>query len=188
MHNQLHSELELLRTVHFAAGKHRCQRRKDHKSSPYINHPIAVAETLARVGNVTDLAVLQAGLLHDTVEDTETTPEELELEFGTEVRDLVLEVTDDKALKKGQRKQAQIEHATGLSDRAKQIKLADKICNVSDIRKSPPADWDLDRKRKYLTWSEAVVDGCRGVNVGLERRFDEVLAKAREDISGSKAN
>lgn len=183
MTNQLHPQLQLLRAVNFAANKHRLQKRKDHESSPYINHPIAVAETLAQEGNVSDLPALQAALLHDTIEDTETTPEELEQHFGPEVRDLVLEVTDDKTLPKHERKRIQIEHAIHLSDHAKQIKIADKICNVSDIINAPPADWSLDRKLEYLTWSEAVVEGCRGVNIGLEHRFDEVLAMAREVFS-----
>jgi guanosine-3',5'-bis(diphosphate) 3'-pyrophosphohydrolase len=180
MTNQLHPQLELLKAVNFAADRHRHQRRKDHESSPFINHPIAVAETLAREGGVTDLPALQAALLHDTIEDTETSAEELEQIFGPEVRDLVLEVTDDKTLPKQERKQNQITHALHISDRAKQIKMADKICNVSDILHAPPADWPLDRKLEYLTWSEAVVEGCRGVNAGLERRFDQVLEMARQ--------
>ena len=184
MTNQLHPQLELLRAVNFAADRHRHQRRKDHESSPYINHPIAVAETLAREGDVSDLPALQAALLHDTIEDTETTPGELEQLFGSEVRDLVLEVTDDKTLPKQERKQIQIAYAKHLSDRAKQIKMADKICNVSDILHAPPADWSLDRKLEYLTWSEAVVEGCRGANTGLERRFDQVIAMARQAFVG----
>ena len=180
MTNQLNSELELLKAVNFAADKHRHQRRKDRERSPYVNHPIAVAETLARVGNVSNLTALQAALLHDTIEDTKTTPEDLEQVFGPEVRDLVLEVTDDKTQPKQERKQLQIEHAVHLSDRAKQIKMADIICNVCDILHSPPTEWSLDRKLEYLSWGEAVVDGCRGVNDGLELRFDEVLAKARQ--------
>jgi guanosine-3',5'-bis(diphosphate) 3'-pyrophosphohydrolase len=180
MTNQLHPQLELLKAVNFAADRHRHQRRKDHESSPFINHPIAVAETLAREGGVTDLRALQAALLHDTIEDTETSAEELEQIFGPEVRDLVLEVTDDKTLPKQERKQNQITHALHISDRAKQIKMADKICNVSDILHAPPANWPLDRKLEYLNWSEAVVEGCRGVNAGLERRFDQVLAMARQ--------
>jgi guanosine-3',5'-bis(diphosphate) 3'-pyrophosphohydrolase len=180
MTKKFQSELELLRAVNFAADKHRHQRRKDHESSPYVNHPIAVAETLARVGNISDLALLQAALLHDTIEDTETTSEELEKLFGAEVRDLVLEVTDDKTQPKQTRKQNQIEHAIHLSVRAKQIKMADKICNVNDIVYAPPANWSVDRKLDYLSWSEAVVNGCRGVNADLERRFDEVLAVARK--------
>src|ERR1039458_5811510 len=66
----------------FAAEKHRHQRRKDAAASPYINHPIAVATALAVEGGVTDDVILLAACLHDTVEDTETTFEELEETFG----------------------------------------------------------------------------------------------------------
>ena len=180
MGNQLQSELELLRALKFAATKHRHQRRKDQQSSPYINNPIEEAETLAREGNVSSLPALQAALLHDTIEDTETAPEELEQLFGAEVRDLVMEVSDDKNLPKLERKKLQIQHAVHLSDHAKQIKMADKICNVSDILRAPPAEWSLERKLEYLNWSEAVVEGCRGVNATLERRYDQVLANTRQ--------
>src|ERR1051325_3962960 len=94
----------LLTALHFAADKHRDQRRKDEGASPYINHPIELAELLARVGGVRDLVVLQAAILHDTIEDTQTTPEELEEHFGKRVREVVLEVTDDKTLLKTDRK------------------------------------------------------------------------------------
>src|SRR5438045_9317391 len=109
----------LLKALHFAADKHREQRRKDVEASPYINHPIEVAELLARVGNVTDLVTLQGAILHDTIEDTKTTPEELEEVFGADVRAVVEEVTDDKSLQKDDRKRLQIEHARHLSERAK---------------------------------------------------------------------
>ncbi len=167
---------DLLQAVEFAAHKHRDQRRKDVDASPYINHPIQVAEMIVRVGGVDDLAMLMAAVLHDTVEDTEATPEELEDTFGPEVRDLVMEVTDDKALPKAERKRRQKEHAPHLSDRAKQIKLADKICNVRDIGQSPPADWNTERREQYLQFAKGVVDGCRGANARLERYFDECLA------------
>ena len=90
----------LMEATLFAAEKHRDQRRKDARKTPYINHPIAVVNLLANVGRITDLETLQAGMLHDTVEDTDTSPEELEERFGLVVRDLVLEVTDDKTLEK----------------------------------------------------------------------------------------
>ncbi len=183
MNDQRTTHLKLLAAAHFAADKHRDQRRKDHESSPYVNHPIAVAETLARVGKVSDVAALQAALLHDTIEDTETTAEELEQAFGSTVRDLVLEVTDDKTLPKSARKRAQIDHARQATDRAKAIKMADKICNVRDVLHAPPADWSLERKLEYLSWSEAVVQGCRGINADLEARFDEVVAEARAAFS-----
>jgi GTP diphosphokinase / guanosine-3',5'-bis(diphosphate) 3'-diphosphatase len=150
----------LFAALSFAAAQHRDQRRKDREASPYINHPIALAEVLARMG-VTDPVVLQAAILHDTIEDTETTPDEIEEHFGTEVRAVVEEVTDDKTLPKATRKRLQLEHAATLSDRAKLIKLADKICNVLDVTHSPPPDWDDERRRPYLDWSAGVVEQCR---------------------------
>jgi guanosine-3',5'-bis(diphosphate) 3'-pyrophosphohydrolase len=91
---------------------------------------------------------------------------------------LVREVTDDKSLPKAQRKQLQVEHAPGSSNRAKQLKIADKICNVRDIVVSPPANWPLQRCRDYLEWAEKVVAGCRGVNARLDQAFDQAIAKA----------
>jgi len=179
---QIYPELEILKAAHFAAERHRDQRRKGVDASPYINHPIEVAETLARVGSVSDLATLQAALLHDTIEDTETTEAEIESVFGPEVRDLVAEVTDDKSLPKTERKKRQIEHAPQLTVRAKQIKLADKICNTRDVSQSPPDDWSYERRVEYVDWGEAVVAGCRGVNEKLEGCYDEVLRQARETL------
>lgn len=127
----------LIGAVAFAAEKHRNQRRKDADASPYINHPIALANVLANEGRVHDVAVICAAVLHDTIEDTETTEDELRSLFGPEVASIVLEVTDDKALEKQVRKQLQIEHAPHASPKAKLVKLADKICNLRDILASP---------------------------------------------------
>jgi|SRR5437016_2571345 len=176
---ELNTIATLLKALHFAANKHRDQRRKDIEASPYINHPIEVAEVLARVGGVTDLVTLQGAVLHDTLEDTKTTPEELEAAFGPEVRRVVEEVTDDKRLPKAERKRLQIEHAPHLSARAKQIKLADKISNVRGVTQAPPADWPLERRQEYLNWTEQVVAGCRGCNAALEDFYDRVLAEGR---------
>ncbi len=175
----------LLSALRFAAQKHTRQRRKDADASPYINHPIAVAEVLARVGGVNDLALLQAAILHDTIEDTQTTPEELDERFGQEVRLLVQEVTDDKSLPKEERKRLQIEHAPHLSAGAKQIKMADKICNLGDITPTEPPDWPLDRKHTYLDWAESVVAGCRGCNPLLAQHFDAVLQEKRQDLASN---
>jgi guanosine-3',5'-bis(diphosphate) 3'-pyrophosphohydrolase len=171
---------DLLRAVRFAADKHRDQRRRGIDASPYINHPIEVTELISRVGEVDDLAVLIAAILHDTVEDTKTTLDEIESAFGVEVRNLVAEVTDDKTLSKAERKQLQVEHTPHISDRAKLIKVADKSCNVRDIAHSPPHDWNAERRSEYLEWASRVVDGCRGTNDKLERHFDETLARATE--------
>lgn len=174
----------ILRAIKFAADKHRNQRRKDAEQTPYINHPIAVAETLASIGGVNDVDLLLAAILHDTVEDTDTTPEELEEQFGSAVRTLVAEVTDDKSLPKAERKRLQIENTPHKSDNAKQLKLADKLCNISDITFHSPSAWPLDRKLDYITWAEQVVAGCRGVNAKLERHFEKVLEGKRRNLGG----
>lgn len=180
---------ELLAALHFAADKHRDQRRKGADKSPYINHPIEVAELLARHGNAEHTALLQAAVLHDTIEDTEATSEELEAHFGAAVRQLVEEVTDDKSLPKAERKRLQIEHSPALTAAAKQLKIADKICNVRDIGVAPPKEWDHERRVQYLAWARSVVDGCRGVNPSLEAEFDAVLAAAEAALdSGERAS
>jgi len=176
----------LLKASTFAARKHRDQRRKDAEASPYINHPIEVAEILARIGGVDDITLLQAALLHDTLEDTETSPQELEREFGPAVRSLVEEVTDDKRLPKETRKRLQIEHAPQLSPRAKLLKLADKTCNVRDVTHTPPKDWDARRRAEYLDWAAKVVAGCRGTNRTLEQHFDTLLHEAQGLISKTR--
>jgi len=150
---------------------------------PYINHPLEVASLLANVGGIADVATLVAALLHDTVEDTSASPEELEREFGPEVRRIVAEVTDDKSLEKLERKQLQIKHTPALSIPAKQIKLGDKICNTRDVIENPPTDWDHERRLAYLDWAEKVVAGCRGANGPLERHFDQVVAEGREALA-----
>ncbi len=175
---EIPSPSALLAALSFAADRHRNQHRKDNPT-PFINHPIAVAELLARVGRVTDVTTLQAALLHDVLEDTLTTAEELGKHFGPAVLALVQEVTDDKSLPSPQRKQRQIEHAPHLSPRAKQIKIADKISNIIDIT-TQPVDWPLRRKREYLDWAEKVVAGCRGSNAPLEEHFDQILKTQRE--------
>jgi guanosine-3',5'-bis(diphosphate) 3'-pyrophosphohydrolase len=162
----------ILRAIAFAADKHRNQRRKDADATPYINHPIALANVLKEEGGVSDPVVLAAAILHDTIEDTETTAYELEMLFGPEVTKVVLEVTDDKALDKAVRKQLQIEHAATASHQAKLVKLADKICNLRDIAANPPADWSEERKREYFEWAKRVVDQVRGASSVLEQQFD----------------
>lgn len=166
----------IIRAACFAAQKHRDQRRKDEVASPYINHPLALADVLCNeVDGVPELAVV-AALLHDTIEDTDTTPEEIAAVFGPQVLAVVLEVTDDRNLPKAARKQAQIDHAPHLSHEAKLVKLADKICNLRDLANSPPAGWPLARKQEYFDWAHAVVQGLRGAHAGLEPLFDAAYA------------
>jgi GTP diphosphokinase / guanosine-3',5'-bis(diphosphate) 3'-diphosphatase len=160
----------------FAAHKHRDQRRKDVEASPYINHPIALARVLGVEAGVDDTDVLCAALLHDTIEDTETSEDELRDRFGDRIASIVLEVTDDRSLDKPARKAAQIEHAPHLTREAAQVKLADKICNLRDVAQSPPPDWPLQRRRDYFDWAARVIDGLRGAHAGLEALFDRAYA------------
>ncbi|HEV2270197.1 MAG TPA: HD domain-containing protein [Steroidobacteraceae bacterium] len=162
----------LVSAAAFAAEKHRNQRRKGADASPYINHPIALANVLANEAGVTDIVTIAAALLHDTIEDTDATAEELNSLFGGQIAAIVLEVTDDKSLPKAERKRLQIEHAPHLSRQAKLVKLADKICNLRDIRRTPPPDWPLERRREYFDWARRVVDGLRGTHSCLEALFD----------------
>ena len=172
----------LFRALRFASEKHRLQRRKDAEGSPYINHPIAVATVLCAEAGVTDETTLLAAVLHDTVEDTETSFEELEQEFGAEVSELVRELTDDKSLRKEERKRLQIEHARTASERAKRLKIADKISNVRDILDTPPESWSDERRLEYLDWAGKVVSQCRGVEPRLEALFDGIVTTARNSI------
>lgn len=162
----------LSRALAFAARKHRDQRRKDISASPYINHPIALMDVLVSEGGVERVEILCAALLHDTLEDTETTTEELQEMFGETVTRIVMEVTDDITLPKLERKQAQIAHASHLSPAAKAVKLADKISNLRDVEHSPPAGWSLARRQQYYDWAKAVIDALRGEHPELEAVFD----------------
>lgn len=173
--NQTEPLAGLLSAIHFAARKHSNQRRKELAASPYINHPVEVAELIARIGGVNDLATLLGAVLHDTLEDTETSPEELESLFGKEVRLVVEEVTDNKKLPRDIRNQLQVEHAPGMSPKAKLIKMADKISNAGAVIHTPPFGWSRKRRLEYLEWSKKVVAGCRGVNQPLENYFDRLM-------------
>ena len=162
----------IIRALGFAARKHRDQRRKDCAASPYINHPIALIEVLCNEAGITEPAVLCAALLHDTIEDTETTAEELRASFGDAIAGIVAEVTDDKGRSPAERKRSQVEHAAHASREARLVKLADKICNLRDVARNPPVGWELARRRAYFDWALEVVDQMRGTHAGLEALFD----------------
>lgn len=161
----------VLRAAGFAAQRHRNQRRKDVDASPYINHPLEVANILAVEARITDPAVLCAALLHDTLEDTETLAEDLVAAFGAQVAALVQEVSDDKRLPVGERKRLQIEHAAHLSPGAALVKLADKIANLRDVAHAPPANWSAQRRREYFEWAHAVVTRIPPTGTRLEALF-----------------
>jgi guanosine-3',5'-bis(diphosphate) 3'-pyrophosphohydrolase len=173
----------ILEAASFAADKHRMQRRKDLDASPYINHPLSLAYILSSEGGVIDAVVIASALLHDTVEDTGTTVQELGDRFGPDIAHTVAEVTDDKSLPKEERKRLQVLRAGSISAAAKLVKLADKIGNLRDITARPPPDWTLERRREYFQWAREVVGGLRGINPALERAFDEAYAAGMTAIS-----
>ncbi|XP_052902984.1 guanosine-3',5'-bis(diphosphate) 3'-pyrophosphohydrolase MESH1 [Anopheles moucheti] len=160
--------------VNFAAVKHRNQRRLDADETPYINHPIGVAYILTEAG-ISDPEVLQAAILHDTVEDTDATFEEIESMFGHNVCSIVREVTDDKSLPKQERKRLQVERAAGKSHQAKLVKLADKIYNLRDLQRCKPKNWTDDRCREYFCWAKQVCDNLKGTNETLESILDDIF-------------
>ena len=173
---------KLIQAINFAAKKHSSQKRKGADGEPYINHPLEVLNLLTSVGKVEDFNILIAAVLHDTIEDTETTEEEIEKLFGAEVCKMVLELTDDKSLPKPVRKQLQIEHAPYISVGAKQIKLCDKISNIRDVLENPPDGWSVERRSEYVNWGEKVVAGLRGANENLEKHFDELITGAHRKL------
>jgi (p)ppGpp synthase/HD superfamily hydrolase len=174
--------VSLMRALDFAAQKHRAQRRKGAAAEPYINHLAEVALLVAEATGGTDPVAVVGALLHDTIEDTTTTADDLTREFSADVAALVAEVTDDKALPKQERKRLQIETTADRSHRAKLIKIADKTSNLRSIIESPPVHWDTARCREYFEWAKRVVDGCRGANAWLEARFDETYERGRRKL------
>lgn len=173
----------ILNAASFAADKHRRQRRKDAEASPYINHPLALADILAREGGVEDPTVIAAALLHDTVEDTETSIEEIETRFGKRVASIVAEVTDDKSLPKEERKRLQVVKSASKSPGAKLVKLADKTANLRDLVEMPPANWSDERRTQYFEWAREVVEGLRGCNPALEAAFDEAYRRGVASVT-----
>ena len=169
----------VLKATQFAALKHCDQRRKDGKT-PYIIHPISVAVILAEIGSIDDLEILSAALLHDTLEDTDTSAHELDKNFGSRVRIIVEELTDNDMLTFSQRKQMQIDNAPYLSKDATLVRIADKISNVSDVIENPPPEWNQKRCNKYVDWAEAVMNNCQKVNQDLENHFFELLTEYRK--------
>lgn len=172
----------LLQAFDFAAAKHQHQRRKNEWASPYINHLIGTAEVLWNIGKIYDIPTIVAAILHDTLEDTDTSPDELQDVFGEHICSIVQEVSDDKTLPKETRKELQIVNAGKSSLEARHIKLADKICNVLDIADAPPSGWTLERRKEYVNWAKKVIDALRGTHVGLEARFDQVCAQVTHTL------
>jgi guanosine-3',5'-bis(diphosphate) 3'-pyrophosphohydrolase len=158
----------------FAAGKHSGQLRKGGAGTPYINHLISVADLLWNTGGIRDADTIIAGILHDTLEDTETSEEEIGTRFGIHTAQIVHEVTDNMLLTTVERRQYQVEHASSLSPEARLVKIADKISNIVDIIDNPPTGWSDTDRIAYVRWGKDVIDRIRGTNSELETAFDNV--------------
>jgi (p)ppGpp synthase/HD superfamily hydrolase len=165
-----------------AARRHNGMARKGRGNEPYINHLAEVANLLAAATDGADAELVAAGWLHDTIEDTQTTREELAQEFSARVAALVVEVTDDMTLSKSERRRLQVLDAPKKSPGAKLIKIADKISNIRARILPEPTPEQREDLADYVAWAEQVVTGCRGVNAMLDKTFDETVAVARSTL------
>lgn len=173
--------MDLIATaLDFSAKKHRDQRRKDHAASPYINHPILLFKILAAEAKITDEVVLISALLHDTVEDTDTTFEEIERHFGSAIASVVKEVTDDMSLPRLKRKEQQVQHAPHLSKEAALVKFADKIANLRDLICAPPLHWSLERKTQYCEWAIQVIQNISHPHPQLLALFEATVKEFKQ--------
>ncbi len=174
---------ELLSAINKAAWLHRFQRRKGSEYIPYINHPVKVAMLLAECG-YTDTVLLQAAVLHDVVEDTDYTLEEMSRDFSSEVAAYVDEMTDDMSLPSKRRKQLQVEHAGELSEGAARIKIADKICNITDLL-TYELSWTKKRKLAYVHWAQDVVRHIKSPDPCLLSQFVQIARRAEEALKNN---
>lgn len=173
---------QLLRALRFATEKHKYQFRKGSSKTPFIDHPIMVANILANNGEAENWDLLQAAILHDVIEDTNTFVTELIENFGEKISNIVLECSDDKNLPSILRKKAQVDGVAKASTNAKKLKLADKIANIRDINLDPPIGWNIVRRLNYLEWANNVCCQINGVNENLETLFKIEFAKAKETL------
>jgi (p)ppGpp synthase/HD superfamily hydrolase len=178
----------VLKAADAAARWHVHQRRKGTAEEPYINHLLEVASLVAEATEGRDASLVIAALLHDAIEDQEVPAQMISEAFGTEIAEIVLEVTDDKSLAKQKRKEKQVETASRKSPRAKVLKLADKTSNLRAIAFTPPPDWSIKRRLEYVTWARDVAHGLRGVNPWLEERFDEAAKCAEQSVQATTVN
>src|ERR1700751_1229391 len=161
-----------------AAHRHNGLTRKGRGSEPYINHLAEVANLIAAATDGADAELVAAAWLHDVIEDTETTREELAQKFSERVASLVVEVTDDMNLPKSERRRLQVVDAPHKSPGAKLIKIADKISNIRARVLPRPTQDERDDLFDYIAFTENVVAGCFGVNAMLDQAFEETVKLA----------
>ena len=161
----------VIRAAYFAGEKHRNQRRGDVEQTPYINHPLELAAILTEEGGITDVVTICAALLHDTIEDTETTVHELTEQFGKEISHIVAEVSNDMTLDSAGRKISEKACIPNLSHRAKLVKIADKLANIRDVSTMPPVGWTLKKKEDYFDFAREIVTSAQDASPELYKIF-----------------
>ena len=176
----------ITRALHFAAERHSNHRRKGQAQEPYVNHLAEVSELVADATEGKDVNLIAAALLHDTIEDTETSSDELVATFNNDIAQLLADVTDDKSLPKQDRKYLQVVNSRAQNMRVKLLKLADKTSNLRSLANSPPENWNTEQKQAYIDWAIKVAAGLKGVNPWLEGRFDEALRRAQQTLQQTR--
>ncbi|MFM7021781.1 MAG: HD domain-containing protein [Flavobacteriales bacterium] len=174
----------IFRALNFAALKHASHKRKGSDALPYINHPIKVTSIIAQFVPEASSELIAAAVLHDVVEDSDATINDIKNMFGATIASIVNEVTDDKTLSKAECRKKQIENAPHLSYNAKLIRICDKIANVRDIcGEDIPDDWDYKTKIDYLNWAEEVVKAMGKFHDELEFTFKDEVRWGRLKIN-----
>ncbi|EFO18322.1 hypothetical protein LOAG_10172 [Loa loa] len=167
----------IIEAVDLAARRHRQQRRKDAAQTPYVNHPIGVAYILTSEGQITDTTTIIAAILHDIVEHTKTTDEEIRKMFGDEIADIVKECTMVRSMKREARMKSELEKASKLSHKAKLVQLADKLNNIRDIERGTPLGWTKQHVTEYIIFAKDLLSKIRGIHGPLESALDDIINK-----------
>ena len=174
--------------IYFATKAHNGQKRKTEKDVDMIFHPFTVGMILQRAGASTNCVI--AGILHDVVEDTKYTIEDIKKEFGNDIANIVLEVTEDKKLEWKERKTEAINKIRTASIEGKLVECADKINNLETLYSSycemGEDIWkSFNKPKEYQKWYytemyKAVIQGTKEDNK-LFGRYKKILNKIFND-------
>lgn len=167
---------KLLTALEFSAQYHSGQYRDGEDKIPYIIHPIGVCILVWESGTGATTDMLIAALLHDTLEDTDATAEEIENLFGPHVLRLVLDLTTDPKLSSKEAKQHQLDHAPYMHEQAKVVKLCDRLYNITDLLNSPPPTWSQEGKDAYIAHTEKLVKALEGAAPFIENEIANIVA------------